>query len=79
MFETYYPYNLSFWGGWKKPSPDSEDPKIYEGNDEKGYADKGDHKKRTLGNETERKGGHKDHWKKEEKKKKSTETKDEET
>jgi len=48
-------------------NPESENPDDYKKKPDKGYSEKGGHKKRSLAND-ERKKGHKEHYKKEEKK-----------
>jgi hypothetical protein len=53
---------------WKPPTKESENPSLYKKKDDGHYSTKKDHKERTLGNETDRKKGHKDHWRKEKKK-----------
>jgi len=47
------------------PTEESEDFREYERSDSEHYSEKFHHRQRTLGNETERKKGHKDHWRKE--------------
>jgi len=43
---------------------ESENPRVYEMNDNLHYSDKLNHATRTLANEHDRKNGHKKHWKK---------------
>jgi len=57
---------------WKPPTKESENPREYTKREERVSADKGSHKERSKGND-ERKKGHSEHWKKEEKKKKEGE------